>query len=62
MVAIVSSLAKKIESSIVNINRACFDKRSRENKYSCSTSATISRICTKVQSIYYKHRLKKKLL
>ena len=55
--AIALKLAKKARSSsTVDTNKACSNRKSRENKYSNGTSESASRIWALIQSICYKGR------
>jgi len=45
MTTIVSSLAKKIEDPTTDANKTYSDRRSKEDKYSCSTPTIVGRIC-----------------
>ena len=45
IVAIASSLAKKVRDLIVDMNRVYFNRGSRENKCNHSISVAVGRIC-----------------
>jgi len=54
-IIIASSLARKTrDSTTVGFNRACSDGRSRENRYSDSTSKLAGRVCTSARPIYHR--------
>jgi len=56
-IATVSSLAKKARDTTVDADRACSNRRSRENKYSNGMPKLAGRVYTLVRPICYGGRL-----
>jgi len=44
----VSSLTEKTRDVIVGVNRACTNRKSKENKYDYGKPATMGRVCAQV--------------